>query len=69
MRVEKFPGYGVGSSEKSVVLDKIVYWQPINFNGVAGTEITFDCGTTLRVGVYPCQVDAVFDVAEFGPEP
>jgi len=51
-----FKGYGVNSSEVTVILERITHWVEIDYNGRTGTEIELDTGKFVRVGHYPDDV-------------
>lgn len=43
------PGYGVGSAEVQIMVDRITHWHSIDYNGNHGTEIYLDTGKSVRV--------------------
>lgn len=52
-----FRGYGVGSVEVEVNVERITHFHSIDYNGNAGVELAIDSGATVRVHGYH------FDVA------
>lgn len=58
MTPHRFPGYGLADGV-TIILERITHWWPIDYNGNCGTEIALDTGKSVRVGVYPSDVEKV----------
>ena len=54
--VLKFTGYGPGSPEVYLPVDRIMAFWLIDFNGNYGTHIELPEGRYVRVGVWPDEV-------------
>lgn len=54
----KFKPYGVGSSDKTIIAEKILFWEQIDYNGNYGTRIYLDGGAEVSVGEWPIDVQA-----------
>lgn len=52
-----FNGYGIGAGNQTIIMERITNWFLIDFNGNRGTEIILDTGKSVRVGVYPSDVE------------
>jgi hypothetical protein len=52
-----FRGYGVNSTDVTVILERITHWFAIDYNGRPGTEIELDTGKAVRVGHYTSDVE------------
>jgi hypothetical protein len=64
MTPHEFVGYGTGSPNTTIIVERITHWWPINFNGKPGTEIALDTGTSIRVGHYASDVERVVKAAQ-----
>ena len=65
MTPRTFKGYGVNSSDVTVILERITHWHSIDYNGNYGTQIFLDTGKSLCVGEYHSTVEkAVRSAAE-----
>lgn len=57
MRFVTFLGYGAGAREVTVVAERVTHFHLIDFNGLHGTEIYLDTGKSVRVQVWPQDVE------------
>lgn len=57
MTPKTFRGYGVNSSDVTVILERITHWFQIDYNGNPGTEIELDTGKSVRIGHYTSDVE------------
>ena len=48
-----FNRYNPGAEDKYVMVDRIVHWERIDYNGVYGTKLFLDTGKELHVGEWP----------------
>ncbi len=51
-----FQGYGVGSGQIDVDVERVTHYYSIDFNGNHGTELALDNGATIRVRAYSDEV-------------
>jgi hypothetical protein len=63
MTPHEFVGYGVGSHNTTIVLERITHWWLIDYNGNYGTEIALDTGKSVRVGHFPSDVEKIVQAA------
>lgn len=59
MTPHEFPGYGVNSQYVTIILERITHWWLIDYNGNCGTEIQLDTGKSVRVTLYPREVERI----------
>lgn len=57
MSVVSFSGYGVNSSDWTVVAARIVRWHRIEYNGRSGTEVVLDNGDKITTEESPYEVE------------
>jgi len=50
VKVITLNGYGVSSTDVNIVVDKIISFKEISYNGNLGTEILLATGQSVRVG-------------------
>lgn len=58
------PGYGIGSPEFSVVVEKIQQWRRIDYNGRIGTCIVMDNGAEVTTEAMPYEVEKRIEDAQ-----
>lgn len=57
MSIVKFPGYGYGAGEQSIVATQIQFWHQIDYNGDRGTKIHFVGDKSVMVKASPDDVE------------
>jgi hypothetical protein len=57
MSMVTFRGYGPGSREITVMVERITHWCLIDYNGNYGTRIVLDTNKELNVGEWPDDVE------------
>lgn len=53
----KFNRYNPGAADKIVIVERILYWEQIDYNGNYGTKIYLDTGLEIHVGEWPTEVE------------
>ena len=64
MNTATFKGYGVGAPDVTIVLDRIVSFYRVEYNGRSGTCIVLDTGKEITVDEYPSAVNMVMQQAK-----
>lgn len=67
MNFVTFQGYGAGAREVTLVAERVTHFSLIDFNGVYGTEIVLDTGKSVRVQVWPQDVEKKLAAAKATP--
>jgi hypothetical protein len=52
-----FKRYNPGAEDKTIIAERILYWEQISYNGNYGTCIILDNGKEIHVGEWPTDVE------------
>lgn len=59
----KFTRYNPGAEDKTVIAERVTYWEKVRYNGYCGTRIHLDNGVEVHVREEPHEVEAMIKKA------